>query len=204
MASKRKRRQKQDLSGLSAWPHPLQSRTGGPHGKCHQKIKPPPRSVTPPQSVRVLGLPALYNETYLRIIPRDPWRLFSFWEIAEGSSVPGGAPILRLYDTDSEKITADYAVEKGARSQYISVPEPGRHYRLEYGIVSQDRFFPLCSSNKITAPAGRVQEPLNLTNKNKDRQAAADVLIGFSAQVLTADASPQGAAADMMALAAGL
>jgi hypothetical protein len=204
MASVRKRRQKQDLSGLSAWPHPLKSRTGGPHGKCLPKTETPPRTVTLPQSVRVHEHPALYHETYLRVIPRDPFSLYSFWEIAEGSSVPGGAPLLRLYETDSEKIMGDYAVIKGARSQYIRVPEPGRRYRLEYGIATPDRFIPLCSSNEITAPAGRVQEPLTLTKDNKDRHTAAEVLLGFSARALTAAASPQGAAADMVALAAGL
>jgi hypothetical protein len=198
MASEQKQRQKKDLSKLSAWPHPLQSRTRGPRGKRHSP------SGTPPQSVRVHDLPALYHETYLRVIPRDPWRLFSFWEIAEGTSVPVGAPLLRLYETDSEKIMGDYTVRKGARSQYIEVPEPGRRYRLEYGIAAADRYVPLCSSNEITAPAGRVHEPLTLTIENRDRRAAADVLTGLSARVLTADTSPQGTAADMMALAAGL
>ena len=93
---------------------------------------------------------------------------------------------------------------KGARSQYIGVPEPGRRYRLEYGVAAADGFVPLCSSNGITAPAGRMQEPLTLTKENRGRQPAAEILACLSARVLTAAASPQGAAAGMMALAAGL
>jgi hypothetical protein len=152
-------------------------------------------------------LPALYHETYLRIIPRDPHLLFSFWEIAAGPAGMGGAPLLRLYEKDTgggEKIIGDYTVEKEARSRYIRVPHPGRRYRLVFGTGTTGRFMPLCSSNEVMAPAGRIHKPLSLTRGNRGRLAAAEALSGFSALSFPAAASPQGAAADMTDLSAGL
>jgi hypothetical protein len=202
MATKKRIPQKKnDLMKLSEWPGSLQSRAGG------RRYKPDRPGRATPHKAIAHDLPALYHETYLRVIPRDPWQLFSFWEIAEGSSVPGGAPLLRLYETDTgngDKIIGDYAVGKGTRSQYIRMPRPGRRYRLEYGVATSDRFLPLCSSNCVEGPTVWAREPRSLTKRDKSRHPAAEALIGYSAPMLPAAASPQGIATVMTALTARL
>jgi hypothetical protein len=121
-------------------------------------------------------LPALYHETYLRVLPRDPHLVFTYWEIAgatlekAGKTLPDDTEktlpaLLRLYDAGArasrkqrEKAVGDIPVEKGVYSRYIRVPEPGRRYRLEYGITTETgRFVPLCASNPVDVPAARVQ-----------------------------------------------
>ena len=208
MATERRRRENNDLSRLSAWPHPLKSNTGARHskraGRAIRRSAPEtiPRSEpqpyqTPLRNAIAHDLPALYNETYLRVLPLDPWRLFSFWEVTPDTSEAlekSNPPLLRLYGTD-EKPMGDYAVGKGTHSQYIRVPEPGRRYRLEYGIASPDRFIPLCSSNEVSVPPARVRE----TKGKKDGRADTEALIGFSARSLTVAAAPDGSIADFFA-----
>jgi hypothetical protein len=147
----------------------------------------------------------LYHETYLRVFPQDPYRLFSFWEIAGDAlatvknSPPGDAPLLRLYETDGKTIT-DFAVEKGTHSQYVRVPEPGRRYRLEYGVESSGRFMPLCSSNEVAVPAARVHE---LRGKGKLRvRVDTEKLTDFSTRAMTVAAVPEGSVTDMTDTAA--
>jgi hypothetical protein len=194
-------RKKNDLLRLSAWPRSLKVKTVLRRGKPAPSTSGtrPHHSSSP--NALAYNLPSLYHETYLRIIPRDPWRLFSFWEIAAPPAA-GEAPRLRLYETDNrnrEKLVGNFTVEKNSGSRYISVPNPGRHYRLEYGVVSRDRYTAVCHSNDVAAPAGRIQDP-----RQKPRHTAAETLIGFSAQALQSAASPQYAATDMTALTASL
>jgi hypothetical protein len=201
MATQRKQRTKNDLSRLSAWPHPVQSRTGARHSKPAAEI----RSRSEPEPVRTplhkaiaYDLPALYHETYLRVIPLDPWRLFSFWVVTPNTSETiekTCPPLLRLYETDGKTVT-DYTVEKGTHSQYIRVPEPGLRYRLEYGISLSGRFVPLCASNEVAVPAAGVRELK--VNMKKGGQADTEALIGFSARSLTVAAAPDDSAADFV------
>jgi hypothetical protein len=182
MAAKRNIRRKIDLERLSAWPHPEQSRTG--------KRLSRPRSGRPtPYKAIAHDLPALYHETYIRVIPRDPHLLFSFWEIAQSHA---GAPRLRLYEMDSGDtgtIIGDYVIEKGTRSRYIRVPHPGRRYRLVFGTGAPDLFVPQCSSNEVTAPAAHLHEPQCLTKVNMGKRTAEESLVGFSAYALPFAAS---------------
>jgi hypothetical protein len=167
MAMKRKQRTKNDLSRLSAWPHQVKKKQRVSGVRLASRNEPQPGR-TPFRGPIGHELPALYHETYLRILPRDPYGFFSFWEIAPDSlkaiaeKIPAGAatasPLLRLYERDGsahEKTIGDIPVEKEIRSGYFRVPEPGRRYRLEYGFASPDGFIPLCSSNEIAVPAAR-------------------------------------------------
>lgn len=186
---------KNELSRLSAWPPTTKSSV-----KARQKKRPlssesASPSVTqyfqtPPPLSKAVELPALYNETYLRVIPRDPDVLFAFWETSGG---PDGTPFLRLYETEwgnSEKFIGYYAVEKGTCSRYIRVPAPGRRYRLEFGVGSPGRFKPMFSSCEVAVPAGCMREPQPLTKE-------AEILAGFSAGTLSAASSPHGTAAGL-------
>ena len=195
MATKRKQRTKNDLSKLSAWPH-----------RVKKKLRVSPVSRNEPQPGRTPlhkaiahELPALYNETYLRVLPQDPYRLFSFWEIAGDMAGTASPQLLRLYETDNgahEKSIGDYIVEKGTYSQYVRVPRPGHRYRLEYGSAPSGRFVPLCSSNEVAVPAARVRE---LEEKVKGQMRLdAEKLTDFSVRAMTVAAAPEGSTMDVM------
>ncbi|MBN2188278.1 MAG: DUF4912 domain-containing protein, partial [Chitinispirillaceae bacterium] len=181
MATERKRRNKNGLERLSAWPQPARAEPVGRLSGPDQPVRPTPHKAI------AHDLPALYHETYLRIIPRDPFSLFSFWETADDAA-SDATPFLRLYETDSGTIVGDYAVGKDVRSKYLRVPHPGSSYRVEYGTGGSGRFVPLCSSNEVTVPTGSI----SLTKVNNERRAATEALTGFTALNFPADTSPQG------------
>jgi hypothetical protein len=206
---KRIRRKKKDLMKMSAWPHPPKPGKKAERGELPSAYPPLPVTASyrkPAHKALAHDLPALYHETYLRVIPRDPYSLFTFWETPVPDAADG-APVIRLYKIESgdgETVVGDYTVAKGVRSRYIPVPHPGRRYRLEYGTARTGRFAMLCSSNEVAVPAGRAQEPRSLTNWLMGRHDAAEALAGYSALFLSAAASPQGTADDMAGLIAGL
>jgi hypothetical protein len=132
----------------------------------------------PPQLPFARDIPSLYNETYLRMIPRGPHYIFSFWEIGgadlekvqrtgdagEGQGSP--QPVLRLYTVGRKpgkkagqevRRIGDIHVPPGAHSHYVRVPESGLTYRMDLGIVtSAGTFVPVCRSNETATPCGRV------------------------------------------------
>lgn len=193
MATKKRSRQK-DIN-----PHPEKSVSQPFRGDIGLISAAP---VPPRRPVRY-ALPAMYNETYLRVLPRDPYRLFSFWEITGEVHEDAASPaILRLYEVSGrsgdrkrdEKPVGDIAVRNRIHSQYIRVPEPGLRYRLEYGISPAGRFVPLCSSNEVTMPAARIQAP---KGGRKGVRADTKKLIDFSAHSIAATAAPGDSMADL-------
>ena len=122
----------------------------------------------------------MYNETYLRVMPRDPYHLFTFWEISPDKferakkTVPDFSEtttrqLLRLYEVTAQgagrrhdRPLDDIAVEEGKYSRYIRVPQPGCSYRIDYGLAaSSGAFVPLCHSREVAMPAARVHEAIS-------------------------------------------
>jgi hypothetical protein len=198
MATKRKQRTKNDLSRLSAWPHQVKKNRRISETRPVSSNEPQPGR-RPPISPVGHELPALYHETYLRVLPQDPYRLFSFWEVDASTAGTASPPLLRLYETDSnaqEKKIGDFIVEKGTHSQYVRVPRPGHRYRLEYGSAPSGRFVPLCSSNDVTVPAARIRE---LVGKVKGpTRLHTEKLTDFSVRAMTVAAAPEGSVMDAM------
>jgi hypothetical protein len=181
------------------------SETGAPSPAVahHQE----PRTVrTPLYRSGAHEMPSLYHETYLRVLPRDPSLVFSYWEIAgdtleriknsfPGSTENASPPLLRLYEISAgsgrkqgEKAVGDIAIGKGTFSQYIRVPEPGHRYRIEYGITTQNgTFVPFCSSNPVDVPAARIHTAVAGTMFKADTGK----LIEFSARSSVPAARPQ-------------
>jgi hypothetical protein len=120
------------------------------------------------------GLQAAYDDTYLRVLIRNPGELFVFWECSpdairaavkaadrEGS---GFQPVLRLFMMDSTspcpQEVLDILIQEGEDSRYVPVPQPGRRYRIEYGFATlSGGFIPLCSSSEIRTPEATIHEP---------------------------------------------
>ena len=214
MATKKRRVFSAASRRTDSHPHPVKSVSPPLRpdtGKLSAAAKPLLHHEPPPVPRRPVRheLPAMYNETYLRVLPRDPYSLFTYWEIP-GDTVSKTVPenteasspaLLRLYEVAArggrkprEKPVSDIPVGKQIFSQYIRVPEPGHRYRLEYGTASSGRFVALCSSNEVAVPAAQVQKP----SGKKRAQADTKKLVDFSARSLAIAAPPSDFTADML------
>jgi hypothetical protein len=116
-------------------------------------------------------IPDSYNETYMRAIPRDPQWLFAYWEICDAtrkelrgkmgeSAFTSGKRILRLlditdisYDGSNAQRFIDIEINEFANNWYVQVPESGRSYVLELGLLTTTgRFYLVTKSNIVTVP----------------------------------------------------
>lgn len=145
----------------------------------------------PPKLPFAREIPSLYNETYLRMIPRGPHHIFSFWEIGgemleKVKEISGGRagepdmkPVLRLYAVGPKQgkkagppmhRVGDISVPPGIHSHYIRVPESGLTYRIDLGVMTASgRFITLCQSNNAATPRARVQKATDTGNDNGRR-----------------------------------
>jgi hypothetical protein len=123
-------------------------------------------------------LPQSYGKTESCLLPKDPAWMFLFWDIVkdtyDGIAGAHGAGIfaesrsvIRVYDItdiaafDGQNAHAyfDVPVFLDARSWYINVPQSGRRYICDLGIITpQGGFILLTRSNSILIPAGRVSD----------------------------------------------
>ncbi|HUI93570.1 MAG TPA: DUF4912 domain-containing protein [Chitinivibrionales bacterium] len=107
-------------------------------------------------------IPNEYNETYMRVIPRDPEWLFLYWEISSptlekvkkrmGVAFESSKKILRLYFAHADQYV-DREIDAFANNWYVRVPEPGMTYYAECGFLTADgRYFAAVRSNVAVAP----------------------------------------------------
>jgi len=121
------------------------------------------------------AIPTMYNETYIRVLPRDVHHLFLLWEMApsaikkmetaDPAYSKSPSPLARVYEVRHEgtpqeerRSAGDFPLEKEVGSRYIGIPVPGHAYRVELGFIAPSgEFVSVCSSNTVTCPAGRIQ-----------------------------------------------
>lgn len=122
-----------------------------------------------------IALPGSYGVTEAYLLPRDPHWMFIYWEITDETrqSVMSrhGADIfsrcrsvIRVYDVTGVNFDGSNAVSHTdipimleARRWYVNVPESGRSYCCDIGLVGQDgAFITLVRSNHVSLPAGRI------------------------------------------------
>jgi hypothetical protein len=122
-------------------------------------------------------LPQCYHKTYLRVLPKDPDWLFVYWEMSQETvdtvrntlgdeQFEAGKPALRLcditdieYDGTNAWKQYDIYVHYYANNWYIKVPESGRTYIAEYGIMKRNgTFFTIMQSNILKTPYDNISE----------------------------------------------
>jgi hypothetical protein len=119
-------------------------------------------------------IPDLYNETYMRALPRDPLWIFSYWEISQpsmdslktalGKDFDSAGWVLRVsdvtdigYDGTNAWRSMDIDVTFNANNWYIKVWEPGRVYLIQGGLLTQQGiFFEAVRSNPLRMPRAGV------------------------------------------------
>ena len=146
--------------------------------------------------------------TFLVAVARDPEWIFLFWELADTDFDHALAAIhatrndqcsrrvLRLLDvTDINYNGAnawriyDTAITDTADNWYFKVPESGRDYLFEIGLLHLDgSFAAIARSNLVSAPTGRVSEEID----EEWSSAGSDQVISASSRALSGDYSSSG------------
>jgi len=120
---------------------------------------------------RARSLPDNYGDNLIFAMVRDPYWLFTYWEIQPRheeevlrslkAAKPETSSILRVFDLSScPKGTCffDIRLENMVRNWYVHV-QPGRSYVVEIGLLHKDgRFAPLARSNVIAMPRASISE----------------------------------------------
>ncbi len=123
------------------------------------------------------SLPEGYGKTEAGLLPRDPNWMFIYWEISEATRTDvcrthgpdifqKARKVIRVYDISEARDKGpdkhkcfDIQVAAGAKTWYINVPESGKAYYCEIGLVLPDgAYICLVKSNTANLPAGRVSE----------------------------------------------
>lgn len=128
---------------------------------------------TPPKSpfVETVNLPAGYNSTQLRLLAKDPYTIYAYWEIAESSyrsivdiigdrGMSHARRILRFYDVSLIEFNGmnahsyfDIDVGDNANNWYVKLWKDGVSYIADLGLIlPEGRFFSLCRSNSVQTP----------------------------------------------------
>ncbi len=125
-----------------------------------------------PQEVSSYNLPLKYGDNRIIVMPRDPWWIYSYWDISEQriNEVIFAIPvyerqnmkwILRVYDLTGIKnfnggnanSFFDIDIHFEANNWYINVNQPEREWCVEIGLLNPfGKFFPVARSNIIKTP----------------------------------------------------
>ncbi|MBI4389351.1 MAG: DUF4912 domain-containing protein [Nitrospinae bacterium] len=119
-------------------------------------------------------LPRGYEDNRLVLMVRDPYWLYTYWDIHRGKVEEGARAlnrglhelrwILRLHPATSAGAAAnlppiDFEVDPNSRSWYVHVNSPGSSYYAELGLMDPDgKFYRLALSNAVTLPSDRPSD----------------------------------------------
>lgn len=164
-----------EFSSETFLPPEERGRTGG--GPEPGTGRPTPSPASPWGKVAVPAwehpLPWSYGETRLTLMVRDPYWLFTYWEITDeahraAEEMVGreawftARPVLRVHDVTTGS-TYDVAVAEEARNWYLNVGQPDRTWYVEIGrLTDTGRFVMLARSNTVHTPRdgpSRVIDP---------------------------------------------
>lgn len=125
---------------------------------------------------RAFDIPHHYGDNKIVLMTRDPWTVFSYWEIRNDVEDRVKAAIrekglnpvksvIRLYQAsgnDNEPyLTAvsEFELRGWVTSWYIHVDQPGREWLVDIGIIADNgEFFRLARSNRVKTPANYMSE----------------------------------------------
>jgi hypothetical protein len=137
----------------------------------HETVIAPSHVEGRPAQAMPRELPDNYGDNQIYLLVRDPYWIYSYWEIQEGHQQHhlaklGGnwesvVSVLRVYDTTEKKKASsfyDIVLQNMSRSWYINT-QPNRSYFVEIGLLHRDgRFICLARSNHVTTPRSGMSE----------------------------------------------
>jgi hypothetical protein len=120
---------------------------------------------------RGFELPPGYGDNRISVMVRDPYWLYSYWELNEkrvneiknelGDRFWRAKLILRVYHT-SDWSFFDIQVSGGVGNWYINTGRPNTSYCIDIGYLTEDGVF-ICAarSNVVTTPRDRMSEVID-------------------------------------------
>lgn len=122
----------------------------------------------------VQELPSHYGENQLILMVRDPYWVYSYWEVRREKIEEGvralGSPlhemrwILRVHPAMSAGAASsfkpfDVEIDPNARNWYLHLSPPGASFYAELGLLDRSgKFFRLVLSNTVTLPSDRPSD----------------------------------------------
>jgi hypothetical protein len=121
-------------------------------------------------------IPSAYNDNKAVLMVRDPWTMFSYWEIRDDverntrekirqAGLTPQKSILRLYDVtegDSDlhsKVMSDFELRDWAQSWYLHTEDDGKKWMIDIGIICEGgEFFCMARSNVVMTPRHGMSE----------------------------------------------
>lgn len=112
-------------------------------------------------------LPCEYGETRIFLIPRDPFWMFTYWELTPETKAKyqemrkqGGTLILRVYDVTGVEFDGtnansffDITINESVDNWYINVPQVNRNWCVDIGVKLPDgSFIHFTRSNVVFMP----------------------------------------------------
>ncbi|HNX68968.1 MAG TPA: DUF4912 domain-containing protein [Candidatus Omnitrophota bacterium] len=152
-----------------------------PNAPMAERLEIPPlpeESVCPKAETRSVEmpreLPDNYGDNQIYLLVRDPYWVYSYWEIQHdhqmknlaklGGSWDSVVSVLRVYDiTDSKKAAPffDIVLQNMVKAWYLNV-QPNHSYVVELGLLHKDgRFICLARSNEVTTPRSGMSEVID-------------------------------------------
>ena len=119
--------------------------------------------------VESMEIPDTYDKTRIAMMVRDPYWLFTYWEVTDhkyrelervfGDLWPQCRMVLRVYDlSEARRKHFDITVTHEASNWYINVSAE-RRYQIAIGALSPDgRFEQVAVSNIVETPSARVSD----------------------------------------------
>ncbi len=122
------------------------------------------------QDVSRQELPSGYGRDKMVLVVRDPWWLYTYWEVKDSTWDKFKAElkdefyrarrVLRVYDVSNINFNGsnankffDLEIREDASNWYIDVGSPGRSWCVEFGLLLRDgRFITILRSNVVETP----------------------------------------------------
>ncbi len=113
------------------------------------------------------SLPVSYNQTYIRIVPKDPYVIYSYWEITTSTRMDfqghfghplweKSSPALKIHDLSGDNYSY-IKINDQSDHCYINFNRPGCMVKAEIGRLVSDQFFiSFAGSNVVQMPNNKI------------------------------------------------
>jgi len=122
------------------------------------------------------SLPEGYGSTEAVLLPRDPFWMFTYWEISENTlnrlikeigvdNFEKSKKVIRVYKIGDNGMSDgffDVPIVLEAKNWYVNVSECGKTYECEIGIITPDgRYIGIVKTNRVTLPKSSVSDVID-------------------------------------------
>lgn len=122
---------------------------------------------------RFFDIPQRYGDNRVTLMVRDPWTIYSYWEINKDvensvreqiarAGLTASKSVLRVsevYEGSKERVAFNVTLKNWSDSWYLHVGDPGKTWVAEVGIECETgEFFCLAKSNLVSTPTNCMSD----------------------------------------------